>query len=150
MSTLSNEAYRDQVKATIRDHGWALQVVGANSQYPVGFVYTIGLVERGCTSELMVAGMPSATAVEVLNQIAANMVNHGQSIPPDSWPLADGYTLRAVTFVPRLAGHFHVGVARFYYGQDVVVTQYVWPDVQHRYPGDEGWDPGLAQPVGNG
>lgn len=146
---VSIEHLRERIRTTIRDHGWALQVVPAGANYKVPFVYTVGLVERGCTSELMVAGMPSITAIEVLNQIAANMVNHGQTIPPDSWPLADGYTLKAATFVPRVAGQFHAGVARFYYGQDVVVTQYIWPDPEHRYPGDEGWDPGLIQPVGN-
>ena len=145
----SIEAFRDQVKATIRDHGWALQVVPVGANYRVPFVYTVGLVQRGCTTELMVAGMPQAISVEILNQIAANMLNSGQTIPPTTWPLADDYVLQARPFVPAVAGRLHVGVARFYYGQEVVVTQYVWPDQGRRYPWDEGWDTGLMQPVGN-
>lgn len=143
------QAYLDQVKAVIRDNGWAMQAVFATKGAPFDYVYTIGMIERKCTTELMIVGLPYQKAAEILNQIALTMVNQIQLIPPDEWPLAGGFKLKSRPFVPRVGGELHVGVARAYYGQDVVMTQYVWPDSEHRYPWDEGWDPRLAQPVGN-
>lgn len=145
------QAYLDQVKATIRDNGWAMQAVFAteHSAERFDYVYTIGLIERNCTAELMIAGLPYQHGAKIINQIAMNMVNRSQYIPADEWPMADGFILKSRIFIPRVGGSLHVGVARAYYGQDVPVAQYIWPDTEHRYPWDEGWDRSLAQPVGN-
>lgn len=144
------KAYMDQVTAVIRDSGWAMQAVPASSSgNGFDYVYTIGLVVRNCTAELMVVGLPFQQGAEIINQIALNMLNHAQLIPPDEWPLANGFVLKSKLFVPKVGGELHVGVARAFYGQDIVVAQYVWPDEERRYPWDEGWDPKLVQPVGN-
>lgn len=145
------QAYLDQVKSVIRDSGWAMQVVPSvvNGDYQFTYVYTIGLVERNCTAELMIAGLPYQQGADIINQIALNMLNRAQLIPPSDWPLANGFTLKSKVFVPRVAGELHVGVARAYYGRDVPIAQYVWQDAEHRYPWDEGWDTSLVQPVGN-
>jgi len=147
----TTQAYLDQVKATIRDNGWAVQAVfkTPTSWQQFDYVYTIGLIERKCTAELMIAGLPYRQGADIVNQIAMNMVNQMQLIPPDEWPLAGGFKLKSKVFIPRVGGPLHVGVARAYYGHDVLIAQYVWPDAEHRYPWDEGWDPGMPQPVGN-
>jgi hypothetical protein len=147
----TTQAYLDQVKATIRDNGWAMQAVFATegSSQRFDYVYTIGMIERNCTAELMIAGLPYQKGAEVINQIAMNMINQLQRIPPDEWPLAGGFKLKSRVFIPRVGGELHVGVARAYYGHDVPMAQYVWPDAEHRYPWDEGWDPEFVQPVGN-
>lgn len=148
---LSTEAYLDQLQATIRDHGWAIQGVFATetSDLRFDFAYTVGLIYRGCTAELLMAGIPMKTAANILNEIAAGMVNSGQTIPPDQWELDGGYILKAVTFTPRAGQDLHVGVARTFYGEPVPVAQYVWPDQQHRYPWDDDWNSDLPQPYGN-
>lgn len=147
----TTQAYLDQVAATIRDAGWAMQAVRATEHSDIKFdyVYTIGLIARNCTTELLIAGLPYKKGAEVINQIAMNMLNRGQLIAPAEWPLKDGFVLKSKTFAPRVAGELHIGVARAFYGQDVVVTQYVWPDANGLYPWDEGWDVTLLQPVGN-
>lgn len=147
---LRTKAYMDQVTSVIRDSGWAMQAVpAAASGNPFDYVYTIGLVVRNCTAELMIVGLPYQQGAEIINQIALNMLNRAQLIPPSEWPLADDFMLKAKMFVPHVGGPLHVGVARAFYGQDVVMAQYVWPDAEHRYPWDEGWDASLVQPVGN-
>lgn len=145
------QAYLDQVKATIRDSGWAMQVVPVFDEdlFLFTYVYTIGLIERKCTAELMIVGLPYRQGADIINQIALNMINYGQLIPPNEWPLAGGFQLKSKLFAPRVGGELHVGVARAYYGGDVPIVQYVWPDAEHRYPWDKGWDQGLLQPVGN-
>lgn len=151
---VSLEAYKDQVRAMIRDHGWAIQTVAPTVQQPYSYAYTIGLVQRGATAELLVAGLPIQQAVEILNQVAASLMNQNFSgsavVPPSEWELPLGYKLKSKVFIPRPGSQLHVGVIRAYYGAEVPVVQYIWPDPQHRYPGDEGWDPALVQPVGNG
>lgn len=144
------QAYLDQVGALIRDNGWAIQAVSAtaDSRAVADYVYTIGLVERGCTAELMIAGLPHHKGAEILSQIAASMLNNTQWIPPAEWPLGGGFTLRSRTFCPRVGGELHVGVARAFYRREVVFTQYVWPNAERKYPGEEGWDPDMLQPVG--
>lgn len=146
-------AYIDQVGATIRENGWAIQGIFAteNSDIEYDFAYTIGLLERGCTAELMVAGLPLQVEAEILNEIASEMLNNQQMLPPATWPLVGGYELKVRLFIPRADSELSPGTARLYYNRmDVPIAQYVWPDQDHRYPWDEGWDPGVLQPVGNG
>lgn len=145
--------YIDQIETMIREHGWAIQGVFATetSDLKFDFAYTVGLMKRGCTAELLIAGIPMKTGAEILNQIAASMVNGQQMIPPSEWALPGGYVLKAKFYVPRQGSELHLGVARAYYQRlEVPVAQYVWPDSDHRYPWDEGWDPQMLQPYGNG
>lgn len=146
------DAYVDQVDAIVRDHGWAVQGVFATetSDIQFDFAYTVGLIKRGCTAELLITGLPMRTGAAILNEIAASMINSGQTIPPSEWEVSDGYMLKARFFVPRQGSELHLGVARAYYNRpDVPVAQYIWPDQDHNYPWDEGWDSGLLQPWGN-
>jgi hypothetical protein len=148
----ATEAYLDQLRATVRDHGWAVQGVFATetSDQRFDFVYTVGLIQRGCTAELLIAGIPMRTGAGILNEIAADMASTGQTIPPAEWEVADGFVLKAVTFTPRSGHELHVGAARAYYNAPVPVAQYVWPDQQHHYPWDAEWDARMLQPYGNG
>lgn len=145
-------AYLDQIKAMIRDHGWAIQGVfkTETSDIRFDFAYTVGLMERGCSAELLIAGIPMQSGADILNEIAADMLNHGEKIPPAEWEISNGYKLKAKFFVPRQGSQLHLGVARAYYARpDVPVAQYVWPDQDHHYPWDEEWDSSLLQPWGN-
>lgn len=145
-------AYVDQVDAIIRDHGWAVQGVFSTetSALKFDFAYTVGLIARGCTAELLISGIPMQVAAAVLNEIAADMVNNGQMIPPSQWVGGGGHVLEAKFFVPRQGSELHLGVARAYYNRpDVPVAQYVWPDDRGYYPWDDGWDSDVLQPYGN-
>lgn len=147
----SRDAYLDQVAAMIRDHGWAIQGVFARetSDQQWDFAYTVGLIQRGCSTELVITGIPMNAAADILNEIAASFMNAGEKIPPSEYTLKNGYTLKSVSFIPREGSDIHLGVARAYYGRaDVPVTQYIWPDEEHHYPWDEGWGTGYVQPYG--
>lgn len=150
-STPSKDAYLDQVAAMIRDHGWAIQGVFATetSDQRWDFAYTVGLIERGCSSELVITGIPMRAAADLLNEIAASFMNSGEKIPPAEYTLQNGYVLKSVSFIPRQGSDIHLGVARAYYGRpDVPVTQYVWPDKDHNYPWYPAWDQSMIQPYG--
>jgi hypothetical protein len=151
--TTWSDAYTDQVAAVIQDHGWAVQGVFATetSDLKFDFAYTVGLIQRGCSAELLITGIPVQTAAAILNEIAAHMTTSGQLIPPSEWAVPGGYVLKTKSFVPRQGSDIHLGVARAYYQRsDVPVVQYVWPNKNHQYPWDEGWDRSMLQPYGNG
>lgn len=146
------DSYIDQIEAVIRDHGWAVQGVFATktSDIKFDFAYTVGLMKRGCTAELLITGLPMRSGADILNQIAAEMLNNSQMIPPAEWTSGNGYVLKAKFFIPRQGSELHLGVARAYYNRpDVPVAQYVWPDKDNHYPWDEDWDSSLLQPYGN-
>ncbi len=149
--TSSKDAYLDQVAAMVRDHGWAIQGVFATetSTQRWDFAYTVGLIERGVSSELLITGIPMRAAADILNEIATSFVSIGEKIPPSEYTLANGYVLKSVSYIPRQGSDIDLGVARAYYGRsDVPVTQYVWPDKEHHYPWDDAWSADLTQPYG--
>jgi hypothetical protein len=114
----------------------------------VGFAYTIGLVERGAAAEIMMAGLPLEGMHQMLNEIAKSTLDNS-GIPPATWPLTEGYEMRPV-FLGVNDPRYSIGQACNYYGTDQVwAIQYVWPDDEHRYPWDEGYDhEAMPQPVG--
>lgn len=145
------KAFMNQLRSTIATHGWAVQAVAPTEATPEAerftYVYTIGLLERGCMAELLITGLPVETAASLVNEIAAEMTS-GPGIPPSTWELTSGHRLVCVFFVPRPESLVSVGVARSYYETPALpMAQYVWPDVNHNYPWDKGWSGQVRQPV---
>ncbi|MBW8711109.1 MAG: DUF4262 domain-containing protein, partial [Mycobacterium sp.] len=62
----TTEEYLDELRATIRIHGWAVQSV-EDDRLP--FAYTIGLHDRGLP-ELLVTGLSPQPAARLLNDVA--------------------------------------------------------------------------------
>ncbi|WP_458318463.1 DUF4262 domain-containing protein [Mycolicibacterium brisbanense] len=59
------EEYLDGLRATIDDHGWAVQSVQSDKR---PFCYTVGLHRHGLP-ELIITGMAAHTAARLLNSI---------------------------------------------------------------------------------
>lgn len=74
----TTEEYLDVLRATIRDHGWAVQYVESENR---PFAYTVGLPGRGLP-ELLMTGLPADTACRVLNSIAHMIVDDGTLLTP--------------------------------------------------------------------
>lgn len=147
--SLEAQRFMEELRALIKAHGWAVQgvVPTADDMDHVEFAYTIGLLERGCMAEVLIAGLPSHDAASIINQIAAEMTS-GPGIPPSVWRLENGVQLIAVVFVPRPGSPLNLGVAKaFYEAPALPVVQYVWPDKDGFYPWDAGWNPDIRQPV---
>lgn len=148
------EAYLDQIKANIRDHGWAVQGVfpseehGDREQYC--FAYTVGLIDKeDCFVELLVTGLPLTTSASILNQIAQATLDSPDKMPPETWELEDGFVMKRVLHVFSRDDELQFGVARLYHHMDrIPVAQYVWPSKDGVYPWESGWPAGLPQPVG--
>lgn len=147
------EAYIEQVRAVVRDKGWAIQSVYSTTgpkSAAASYAYTIGLIERGCVAEVLVSGLPVTLAADLLNEIAVSMTENG-GMPPSQWDVSGGkgeYIMVPVWF-SRGNEEVSVNVARRYYNEtNVSVVQYVWPSINGSYPWDDEWPDHNYQPVG--
>ncbi len=115
---MTMDAYLDQVRGLIAEHGIAVQ--GVMDDDP--FAYTIGLT-RHQHPELILYGLPHGHAARTLNYLADRVLNNGERLTPDSlilMPLGDPPDLTdSVTlgFAPEPTTDLKV--ARALYGQAV-------------------------------
>jgi hypothetical protein len=119
-------AYLDQVRATIRDHGWIIQGV-IDDETGGGYAYTVGLTPHQ-HPELLIRGLPLPRAHSILNQLGWRVVIQGQRLDPDDLILYQPAGEQAATDpglnltvdpVPTT----DLGVARALYGHDVQAYQ---------------------------
>lgn len=136
------EEYRDILRDTIRDHGWAVQYVESDRR---PFAYTVGLHGRGLP-ELLITGLPADTACRVLNSLAHMIVDDGTTLAPAMHIDYQDRFLIEVVEVEHPDVHLRYAVELF--GPRVRALQMVWADDKGRWPWDSGWGHGRRrQPV---
>lgn len=135
--TLSSNEYEHQLLANIAEYGWQCTSVAQGKENP-GFSYTIGLFHSFGHPELIVFGLSSETAHDVLS-IAAEAAAAGNPLnlqqPSDA--LLEDY---AVVFVEAAASECenYVRSACWYYeGKPFPLYQVVWPSLDGHFP----WHP---------
>lgn len=111
------------------------------------FAYSVGLAARPSRAyELATTGLPSQHAYAVIKAAAEQLVADGLA-PADGLELdevlQDGYLVR----LHRAADTSGCTAARAEYGPDVAVWQVLAPDQWGRFPGDEYYKEGDAQPL---
>jgi hypothetical protein len=137
----TTEEYLDELRATIRIHGWVVQGV-EDDRLP--YAYTIGLHNRGLP-ELVVTGLPPERAAHVLNDVAAAACGGRVFRPGAHVAVGDGPLLEIVE-VDHPDAHLNFAVALG--GPEIRALQLVWADDRGRWPWAAGWGPGQRrQPV---
>ena len=147
--TKASSQYERELLANIRTHGWQCTSVGAGEGQPC-FSYSIGLFQSFGYPELLIIGLPSRFAHEMLT-IAANAARPGNPLnvqePTDA--LLEGFSCAFVK-VPESAYDEYVLSASWYYeGNAFPLLQIVWSSKEGRFP----WHPRAgkkfreAQPV---
>jgi hypothetical protein len=137
----TTEDYLDELRETIRVHGWAVQGV-EDDRLP--YAYTIGLQDRGLP-ELLVTGLSQESAARVLNDVAVAAVGGRVFEPGTHIAVGDGPLLEIVE-VDHPDAHLNFAVALC--GPDIRALQLVWADDRGRWPWAAGWGPGQRrQPV---
>lgn len=136
------EDYLDELRSTIRDHGWAVQFVESERR---PFAYTIGLHDRGLP-ELLITGVQAQTSARLLNSIAHQIVDDGMVLQPAVHIDYQGEFLIEVVEVEHPDVHLKFAVEL--YGATFRAYQLVWADNAGRWPWDRGWGHGRRrQPV---
>jgi hypothetical protein len=127
----TTEEYLDELRASIRMHGWVVQGVE-------------GLHARGLP-ELLVTGLSQESAARVLNDVAVAAVGGRVFEPGAHIAVGDGPLLEIVE-VDHPDAHLNFAVALG--GPDIRALQLVWADDRGRWPWAAGWGPGQRrQPV---
>lgn len=135
------EEYFDELRETIRRHGWAVQYI-EDDRRP--FAYTIGLHDRGLP-ELLITGQLPPRSVSVLNAVANAAVNGSVFLPGEHMALGDEVLIEFVE-VDHPDAHLKFAVALG--GPEVRALQLVWADERGRWPWAAGWGHGRRrQPV---
>jgi hypothetical protein len=129
----------DHVRDTINKYGWWVGLIDSDGEAPA-FAYTIGLYENLGHPEIIVFGLPLESMHGVLNQ-CGDMIRGGTRfcVGESVSGVLDGYDVRfrAVSSKASYAAYFGYGC--HHYGDQLFpVLQLLWPDKQHRFPGDDG------------
>lgn len=139
------EAAQAQADAMIASHGFMYQAVFAGDDQP-GFVYTIGLAQRGLPEFIFVGSSQGQAANYIAGAVHAAMsgtVIEPGPVAPESEinPYAvPAWILRADD---KLVTHaFGVGTQLRRIGSDRTATlmQVVMPDMSGRFPWEDGYD----------
>jgi hypothetical protein len=145
-------AYQAHLEDRIAKHGWAIQPVlppvNDPNRHP-RFVYTVGLSRpRFGHPELLVVGLGADTAQIVLTDLCERVrdgqrLHAGQRIS-DLLEDVDGGELQVelLRVDDAAADRQPLSEAKWLYGHGVQIgaLQIVWPDGNHRFPWEPGYD----------
>lgn len=133
------EEYLARLTDIIDEHGWGVQSVPDNEP---SLHYTVGLCEKNLP-ELVIFGLPIATAHALLNDLAHIAVDEG--------PIEHGATFHHLANLPlRVIDAYDVSdlkVAHRWADREVVAQQVLYPDPQGRFITDPEYDMGLYIPL---
>jgi hypothetical protein len=117
------------------------------TDHGLGWAYTIGVFDTCRKPELITVGLLPDTAHFALNE-AAKLLRTGVDLTRGRQPGLVGEVdcqFRPVS--PAWVRHL-MGRAEWYYGgNDFPVLQMIYPDLQNRFPEDEGFDNTFEQPL---
>lgn len=130
------EVYLALVRSTIDQEGWFVQAVGGDRLHPP-FAYTVGLTENGWP-ELLVSGLSQRLSGALLNQVAHNIMFHGEGPFSHGQLIAHRYG-RSLEIVrmPEPSAHLYTAVNT--YGPAISAQQLVYADDRGRWPWDLGF-----------
>ncbi|MFD0727441.1 DUF4262 domain-containing protein [Lysobacter brunescens] len=135
-------AQNQRIADNIRSHGWHCLHVLPVEAHQDSFTYSIGFGESHNAPEIVIFGMSREKAQAALNQCAW-LLRQGHVIRMD---VEDGNILTGgynVIFRSIRSDHFddYLGTAvRYYQGRPFEAVIMFFPDRQHRFPWDEGYD----------
>jgi uncharacterized protein DUF4262 len=133
--------YLDELRRTMREHGWAVQYVESD-RTPFG--YTVGLHDCGLP-ELLITGVPAQRAERLLNTVARDMMDGKALSPGQKIAVRSGPLVEAVE-VANPDAHMTWAVA--FGGPEVRALQLVWADGRGRWPWAAAFSDGRGrQPV---
>jgi hypothetical protein len=117
------------------------------TNFGTGWSYTVGVFDTSEKPEIITVGLLPDTAHFALNE-AANLLRAGVDLTTGRHrDLIGDVDCEFRPVHPKWVEHL-VGWALWYYdGEDFPVIQAVYPDLQSRFPGEEGFDQSFEQPL---
>jgi hypothetical protein len=119
----------------------------ARTSHGLGWSYTVGVFDTTAKPEIITVGLLPETAHSTLNE-AANLLRAGVDLTKGRHPNLVGQVDCEFRPVDQKWVEHLMGWAVWYYdGDRFPVLQAVYPDLQNRFPGEEGFDTGFEQPL---
>ena len=141
---------RQVILNNIEQYGCHLALLSPTNYLP-GFAYSIGLYKKFGHPELICFGLSTNVLGAVLNH-GRDLIKCGETLVPGVayQGFLEGYPIQLIevnkSFYPN-----YVGYGRWFYeySVDFPLYQVVWPDKQHKWPWEEGFNPAwkLKQPL---
>ena len=117
------------------------------TKYGLGWSYTVGVFDTSGEPEIITIGLLPETAHSALNE-AAKLLRAGVNLTTGRHRDLIGQVDCEFRPVDRKWVEHLMGWALWYYdGGDFPVVQAVYPDLQNRFPEDEGFDKSFEQPL---
>jgi hypothetical protein len=117
------------------------------SKAGAGWSYTVGVYDTSGQPELITVGLREKTALVLLNE-AANRLRTGVDLTQGRHREMVGEVECEFKPVdPKWVKHLMGWALWFYDHTEFPVLQAVYPDLENRFPGEDGFDPSFAQPL---
>jgi hypothetical protein len=129
----------DNIRDVIDEYGWWVGLIQEDGEAP-GFAYTIGLYEKFGHPEIIIFGLAPDSMHGILNH-CGDMIRDGKRFPVGESVsgVLDSYDVRFRAVTAKASYAEYLGYGCRHYGDRVFpVLQLLWPDKQHRFPGDDG------------
>jgi hypothetical protein len=132
--------------SNIETFGCGVVQVKSSSSGP-GWSYTIGVYDTCEKPEIIVVGLRESTALFLLNEAARQLRRGIQLTDGRRRGLIGEVECEFRSVDPKWAKHL-MGWATWYYdGAPFPLLQAIYPDLENRFPGDEGFDSAFQQPL---
>lgn len=129
------------INHNIDQYGCHLVLVEADNYLPA-FVYSIGLFKKFRHPEIICFGLKSEVSAAIINH-ACDLIKSGETFQSNKLykGFLEGYNIQFLE-VAKENYQNYVGYAGWFYNSfDFPLLQLVWPDKQHNFPWDGGFNP---------
>jgi hypothetical protein len=131
----------------IEEHGCSVISVGRDCREDLSWTYTIGVYDTCGKADLITVGLPFKTAHSCLNE-AVNRQRAGADLAQSRQRgLIGNVDCEFRPVDPKWVRHLMNWANWYYGGIDYPVLQAVYPDLENRFPEDEGFNRRFAQPL---
>jgi hypothetical protein len=133
---------KQRILDDIEKFGCHLALLEPDNYLP-GFVYSIGLFKKFGHPELICFGLKTEVMGAILNH-ACDLVKNGETLAINKvYPgFLEGYNIKFLKVDKEYYPNY-VGYGGWFYNMtfDFPLLQLVWPDKQHKFPWEEGFNP---------
>jgi hypothetical protein len=132
---------QERIVQDVTQYGFHMALLEGDDYMPA-FVYTIGLYQTYKHPEIICFGLPTNLMSSIISH-AGRLIKSGEKFNPNQpyQGFLEGYSIQFLTVAqehyPDYLGYAHW----FYEGCHFPVVQLLWPDKQHLYPWEEGFNP---------
>lgn len=136
------QAQNQRILDNIRSHGWHCLHVFPTKDDQDRFTYSIGFSESYSAPEIVIFGVSREKAQAALNECAW-LLRNGHAIRTDVEDgnvLAGGYHVIFKSIRPEYFGEYLGTAVRYYQDRPFDAVVMFFPDREHRFPWDEGYD----------